>query len=51
MRDWVNRERVPRLMYTMGLVALYPKRSLFLPDQAHKVYPYLLKERVIDRQN
>ncbi len=58
IRDWladegyrVNRKRVPRLLHTMGLVALYPKRNLSLPDQAHKVYPYLLKDLVIDRQN
>ena len=34
----------------MGLVALYPKRNLSLPDQAHKAYPNLLKELVIDSQ-
>ncbi len=27
----------------MGLVAVYPKRNLSLADQAHKVYPYLLR--------
>ena len=58
IRDWladeghrVNRKRVQRLMHTMGLVALYPKRNLSLPAQAHKVYPYLLKDLVIDRPN
>ena len=28
-----------------------PKRNLSLPAQAHKVYPYLLKDLVIDRPN
>ncbi|HFD87138.1 MAG TPA: transposase [Gammaproteobacteria bacterium] len=58
IRDWleeqghkVNRKRVQRLMRTMGLVALYPKRNLSLPDQAYKVYPYLLKGLVINRPN
>jgi putative transposase len=58
IRDWladegyrVNRKRVQRLMHTMGLVALYPKRNLSLPAQARKVYPYLLKDLVIDRPN
>ena len=34
-------------MHTMGLVALYPKRNLSLPAQAHKVYPYLVKDHDI----
>lgn len=58
IRDWledqghiVNRKRVQRLMRTMGLVALYPKRNLSLANQAHKVYPYLLRNLVIDRSN
>ena len=45
---WVNRKRVQRLMRTMGLAALYPKRNLSLANQAHKVYPYLLRNLVID---
>lgn len=58
IRDWlgdqghtVNRKRVRRLMRTMGLAALYPKRNLSRANQAHKVYPYLLKGLVIDRPN
>lgn len=58
IRDWledaghvVNRKRIQRLMRVMGLVALYPKRNLSLANQAHKVYPYLLKGLVIDRPN
>jgi len=58
IRDWledqghrVNRKRVRRLMTTMGLVALYPKRNLSLANQAHKVYPYLLRGLVIDSPN
>ena len=58
IRDWledegyrVNRKRIQRLMRTMGLVALYPKRNLSLANQAHKVYPYLLRGLAIDRPN
>ena len=58
IRDWledeghqVNRKKVQRLMLTMGLAALYPKRNLSRANQAHKVYPYLLKNVVIDRPN
>jgi len=58
IRDWledqghrVNRKRIQRLMRTMGLVALYPKRNLSRANQAHKVYPYLLRNRIIDHPN
>tara|TARA_B100000614_G_scaffold101443_1_gene91135 strand:+ start:589 stop:1413 length:825 start_codon:yes stop_codon:yes gene_type:complete len=58
IRDWledrghrVNRKRVQRLMRTMGLVVQYPKRNLSLADQAHKVYPYRLRNLVINRPN
>ncbi|OYV76884.1 MAG: hypothetical protein B7Z66_06500, partial [Chromatiales bacterium 21-64-14] len=50
MPDWladhghrVNRKRVQRLMRQMGLAALYPKRNLSRRNQAHRVYPYLLR--------
>ncbi|MEX2517033.1 MAG: IS3 family transposase [Gammaproteobacteria bacterium] len=58
IRDWledeghgVNRKKVQRLMRTMGLVACYPRRNLSLANPAHKVYPYLLRNVVIDRPN
>ena len=47
----VSRKRVQRLMRLMGIAALYPKRRLSQPDQAHRVYPYLLRHLVIDRSN
>lgn len=56
LRDWlellgdaVSRKKVQRLMRAMGLTALYPKRNLSKRNQAHKVYPDLLKGWVIDR--
>ena len=47
----VNRKRIQRLMRTMGLTALYPGRNLSLANQAHKIYPYLLRNLIIDRPN
>ncbi len=47
----VNRKRVQRLMRTMGMVAVYPKRNLSLANPAHKVYPYLLRHLSIDQPN
>jgi len=44
----VNPKRVRRLMRLMGLEAIYPKPKLSLSNQAHKKYPYLLRELVID---
>jgi putative transposase len=44
----VNQKRVRRLMRFMGLSAIYPKPRLSLANQAHKKYPYLLSNLVID---
>ena len=38
-------------MRQMGMAALYPKRNLSRRNQAHRVYPYLLKGLSIDRAN
>ena len=35
----------------MGLTALYPGRNLSQGNQAHKIYPYLLRNLAIDRPN
>ncbi|MFI9653071.1 IS3 family transposase [Guyparkeria sp. GHLCS8-2] len=47
----VNRKRVQRLMRQMGLQAVYPKPRTSRPDKGHRIYPYLLRDRVIDRPN
>lgn len=47
----VNRKRVQRLMRLMGLRALYPGAKTTRPNIQHKVYPYLLRDREIDRVN
>ncbi|MCA9458894.1 MAG: IS3 family transposase, partial [Nitrospira sp.] len=44
-------KRVQRLMRMMGLQALYPKPRTTQPNRAHRIYPYLLRDLVIDRPN
>lgn len=58
IKDWlkdeghvVNRKRIQRLMRTMGIVAVYPKQKLSQPNQAHRVYAYLLRNLTIDQPN
>ena len=47
----VNRKRVRRLMALMGLEAMCPKPNLSKPNQAHKIYPYLLRDVEIIHPN
>src|SRR5512134_2376759 len=47
----VNRKRVRRLMRIMGIAALGPKPRTTRPAPGHKIYPYLLRDLVIDRPN
>jgi putative transposase len=47
----VNRERVRRLMRLMGIEAIYQKPNTSRKHPHHKIYPYLLKNLVIDRPN
>jgi putative transposase len=47
----INRKRVQRLMRLMGLEAIYPKPKTSRPHPAHKVYPYLLRNTVVQRPN
>ena len=45
----VNRKRVQRLMRLMGLEAIYPKPKLSATGRGHRIYPYLLRNRSIER--
>lgn len=47
----LNRKHVQRLMRVMGLSVIYsrPKTTLF--NKAHQIYPYLLRNKVINRSN
>ena len=47
----INRKRVQRLMRQMGIAALGPKPCTTRRAPGHKVYPYLLRDLVIDRPN
>lgn len=47
----INRKRVKRLMRLVGWQTIYRKPKTSTPDKEHKVYPYLLKDIVIDRAN
>ena len=38
-------------MRLMGIQAIYPKPNLSQNNQPHPVYPYLLKDKVIDKPN
>ena len=47
----VNRKRIQRLMRIMGLEAIYPKPRTSRHHPEHRVYPYLLRNLIIDRPN
>lgn len=47
----VNHKRVARLYKKMGLQTIYPEKDLSKRNKAHPVYPYLLKDLIIDRPN
>ena len=47
----VGRERVRRLMAKMGLAAIYQRPRTTIPHPAHRIYPYLLHDLVIDQPN
>jgi len=47
----VGRRRIGRLMKKLGLWAVGPKPNTRKSHPEHTVYPYLLRDRVIDRPN
>jgi putative transposase len=47
----VGRKRVRRLMATMGLAPIYQRPRTTVPHPAHRIYPYLLRDLVVDRPN
>lgn len=46
-----SRDRVRRLMKEMGIEAIYRKPRTSIPKAGNQIYPYLLKDLVIDRPN
>jgi len=47
----VGRLHVASLMHLMGIEAIYRKKRTSIPAQGHKIYPYLLRDVLIDRPN
>jgi putative transposase len=47
----IGRRHVATLMEKMGIAAIYRKRNTSMPHPAHRIYPYLLKDLIIDRPN
>ena len=48
---FINRKKVQRLMKSAGAQAIYPKPKTTKKNIQHKIYPYLLKDIVIDKPN
>ena len=47
----VSRKRVRRLMQSMGLAVIYQKPNTSAAHPGHRIYPYLLRNIVINRPN
>ena len=47
----VGRKRVRRLMAKMGLAPIYQRPRTTVPHPTHRIYPYLLRDLVVDRPN
>ena len=47
----VGRKRVRRLMTMMGLAPIYQQPRMTVPHPEHRIYPYLLRNPVVNRPN
>ena len=47
----INPKRVRRLLRTLGIKAIYPKKNLSRSEPDHKIYPYLLRAMEIKKPN
>jgi putative transposase len=47
----VGRKRIRRLMAKMGLAPIYQRPRTTVPNPEHRIFPYLLRDLVIDRAN
>lgn len=47
----VNRKRVQRLMRIIGITSVAPKPNTSKRNKGHKIYPYLLRDLIIDQPN
>ena len=49
--DEVNRKQVQRFLKKMGIVAIYARKRTTIPAKGHTIYPYLLKNRIVETVN
>ena len=47
----LGRKKASSLMKTLGIVSIAPKPRTSISSKQHKVYPYLLRELVINKPN
>ena len=47
----VGRKRIRRLMAKMGLTPIYQRPRTTVPNPGYRIFPYLLRDLVIDRPN
>ncbi|HQU97955.1 MAG TPA: hypothetical protein PLV19_02750 [Nitrosomonas sp.] len=47
----INRKKAAFTMKTLGIINTAPKPRNSIPGKQHKIYPYLLKGRVINQPN
>ncbi len=47
----VGRKRVRRLMTRMGLAPIFQRPRTTVPHLEHRIYPYLLRDLMVDRSN
>lgn len=47
----VGRKKAASMMETLGIISTAPKPKTSSPGKQHKVYPYLLRNKIIDRPN
>ena len=47
----IDDKRIRRLLRLMGIMAIYPKKKMSIPNTEHRVFPYLLKGLKIERPN
>jgi putative transposase len=47
----VNNKKIRRIMSLMDLQAIYPKKKTTFADTEHKIYPYLLRDLIINKSN
>lgn len=47
----MGRKKAASMMKTLGIISTAPKPGTSIPGKRHKVYPYLLKGKIISRPN